>query len=90
MDPEAFENALRHDGFTQIARRPQAPNHATSPHAHDFAVRALVLEGEISLTVDGQVTRYKTGDVFVMAAGREHAETVGPAGVTTLSGRLVG
>jgi quercetin dioxygenase-like cupin family protein len=88
MDTEAFENALRRDGYVEIARRASEPNHATQPHAHDFAVRALVLEGDISLTVEGTVTRYAPGEVFVMPAGREHAETVGPEGVTTLSGRL--
>jgi quercetin dioxygenase-like cupin family protein len=88
MDTEAFENALRHDGYTEIARRQQPAGHATTPHAHEFGVRALVLQGDISLTVEGNVTRYATGEVFVMASGREHAETVGPDGVTTLAGRL--
>jgi quercetin dioxygenase-like cupin family protein len=87
MDATAFEMGLRDDGFTEVATRSQPPGHATQPHAHAFDIRALVIEGEITLTVAGDATRYGPGDVFTMARGREHAETVGPDGVTTLAGR---
>jgi len=87
METDTFEADLRNGGYTEIATRSQDPNHATTPHTHPFDVRALVLDGEIMLTVDGKATRYAAGDVFTMANGCEHTETVGAAGVTTIAGR---
>ncbi|HXU66564.1 MAG TPA: cupin domain-containing protein, partial [Casimicrobiaceae bacterium] len=56
-------------------------------HAHPFDVRALVLNGEITLTVEGVQYAYREGDIFVLPAGHRHAEAVGPAGVDYLVGR---
>ena len=59
-------------------------NLATQPYQD---VRALVLNGEITLTVEGVEYAYREGDLFVLPAGHRHAETVGPAGVDYLVGR---
>jgi quercetin dioxygenase-like cupin family protein len=87
MDTEQFEASLRQDGFTEVDTRSLPPGQAVPEHAHAFEVRALVLEGEITLTVDGRATAYRAGDVFTMAGGRRHAEAVGAAGVRYLVGR---
>ena len=87
MDPQTFEAELHAGGFKEIATRSLAANHATTPHSHPFEVSALVIDGEISLGVDGRTTRYRAGEIFTMAPGREHTESVGPDGVTTLAGR---
>jgi quercetin dioxygenase-like cupin family protein len=81
-----FEFALRRDGFA-VERRTLVPNACTAEHAHAFDVRALVLNGEITLTVEGIDYAYRAGDIFVMPAGHLHAETVGPEGVEYLVGR---
>jgi mannose-6-phosphate isomerase-like protein (cupin superfamily) len=87
MNPAEFETALHSDGYTEVAARDQPPGHATQPHAHEFDIRALVLAGDITLTVDGAKTLYGVGEVFTMPYGRRHTETVGAGGVTTLAGR---
>jgi len=87
MDPTQFEASLRLDGFTEVETKSQPPGRAVPEHAHPFDVRALVLEGEITLTVDGQGTAYRAGDVFTMAGGCRHAEEVGAEGVRILAGR---
>ncbi|MCK8787711.1 cupin domain-containing protein [Roseomonas sp. NAR14] len=87
MDATAFEAALGRDGFTGVEVKALEPGRATPPHAHPFEVRALVLDGDITLTVDGRQDRYGAGQVFTMAAGHPHAETVGPDGVRYLVGR---
>ena len=86
MKDEQFELALRRDGF-EVARQTLAPGTATGEHAHPFDVRALVLNGEITLAVEGVRYVYREGDIFVLPAGHRHAETVGPAGVDYLVGR---
>lgn len=87
ITPAEFEAALRRDGYTAETRE-LAPGHTTPEHTHPFDVRALVLEGEITLTTAEGAITYRPGDVFTMAAGRPHAEAVGPKGVRNLAGRL--
>jgi quercetin dioxygenase-like cupin family protein len=81
-----FEFALRRDGFT-VERKTVAPSTCAAEHAHPFDVRALILNGEITLTVEGIDYTYRVGDIFVMPAGHRHAETVGPEGVEYVVGR---
>ena len=87
MDRTGFEAALARDGFTEVAERALPAGQAAPDHAHPFGVRALVLEGSITLTVDGRATTYREGDVFTMAPGCTHAEAIGPEGVRYVSGR---
>jgi quercetin dioxygenase-like cupin family protein len=87
MKDEHFETVLRRDGFNDIERRKLPPGSTVAEHAHPFDVRALVLDGEIRLTIDGDDYPYREGDIFVMPAGHRHAEAVGPDGVDYLVGR---
>jgi len=87
MNPETFESELRRDGFAEIDTRSMPPGQVNPLHTHPFAVKAMVLDGEITLTVDGVARVYRNGDVFTMAPGCEHAEQVGRAGVSYLVGR---
>ena len=87
MKDEHFEFALRRDGFDDIERKNLPAGTLGPEHAHPFDVRALVLDGEIRLTVEGDEYAYREGDIFVMPAGHRHAEAVGPDGVDYLVGR---
>ena len=86
MKEAQFESALHRDGF-DVERRSLPPGTVVAEHAHAFDVRALVLNGEITLTVEGVEYAYREGDIFVLPAGHRHAESVGPAGVDYLVGR---
>jgi len=83
---EVFETALRRDGF-DIGHQALAAGAVVAEHAHPFDVRALVLSGDITLTIAGEDYAFREGDIFVMPAGQRHAETVGAAGVNYLVGR---
>ena len=87
MDPTQFETALRQNGFTEVETKAHPPGRLVPDHVHPFDVRALVLEGEITLTVGGQATAYRPGQVFIMEGGRHHAEAIGTEGVRLLVGR---
>ncbi|MEI8257878.1 MAG: cupin domain-containing protein [Deltaproteobacteria bacterium] len=87
MDTSAFEAALKADGFGEIETKSVAPNIVNSAHAHPFAVRFLVLSGEITVSANGAARTCRTGDTFSMDAGCEHVERLGPEGVTYLVGR---
>ena len=87
MDATAFAATLAGDGYV-AEERTLPPGMMTPEHSHAFDIRALVLDGAITLTCEGESRTYNAGEVFVMAAGRLHAETVGPDGVRNLIGRL--
>jgi len=84
---EEFTRMLRDEGYGEIVEVRREPNRTLALHAHPFEVKALVLEGEIRLEVDGTPADYRPGDVFALAQGCEHVEQYGPAGVRYLVGR---
>ncbi len=87
QDLVTFETDLRQQGFVEIQTREMPADLHNARHAHPFEVRALMLGGELSLICDGETRSYLAGDVFTMAAGREHIEQFGPNGARYLVGR---
>jgi quercetin dioxygenase-like cupin family protein len=87
MDTSAFEAALKADGYGEIEKKTVAPNVVNSAHAHPFAVRLMVLSGEMSVTANGSVHTCRAGDTFAMEAGCEHFEQYGAEGSTYIVGR---
>jgi quercetin dioxygenase-like cupin family protein len=86
MTREEFEAELRREGYEPDVGT-LAPNRRNAEHAHDYDVKALVLEGEITLACAGNRRTYRGGDIFVMAAGLPHLEEVGSTGVSYVVGR---
>jgi quercetin dioxygenase-like cupin family protein len=87
VDRDRFEERLKAERYPDIRTNELPPNRRHPEHSHPFDVLALVLEGEISLTVEGRTRTYRAGDEFAMKAGCPHAEDIGPAGVRYLVGR---
>ena len=87
MDRDAFEARLRAEGYPEIRTNELPANRHNPEHAHPFDVLAMVLEGEITLTVNGAARTYRPGSEFSMQAGCRHIEDIGPAGVKYLVGR---
>ena len=87
MDTSAFEAALKADGFGEIERKTVAPNVVNSVHTHPFAVRLLVLSGELTVTANGSAHTCWSGDTFAMEPGCEHFEQYGAEGAVYLVGR---
>jgi quercetin dioxygenase-like cupin family protein len=87
VDRASFEASLRHGGYDEILTRDWEPSRVVPEHSHPFDARALVLDGEVTLTWQGQTRTCRVGDEFVMNAGVMHTETYGPAGARFLVGR---
>ncbi len=87
MDRDAFARQLKADGFTETVTVAREAGAMLGTHTHPFEARALVLQGELEICVDGQPRRYASGDVFHLQAHCPHEETYGPQGVTYLVGR---
>jgi quercetin dioxygenase-like cupin family protein len=63
------------------------PRHVIPEHTHPFALRALVTQGQMWLTVDGIERALLPGDTFELSHGKPHAERYGPQGATYLVAR---
>jgi len=87
MDTIGLEARLEREGYPEIRTNALQPNCHNAEHSHPFDVLALVLEGDITLTIEGRARTYRAGDEFTMKAGCAHVEDVGPQGVRYLVGR---
>ena len=87
MDRDQFTARLQAEGYPEIRENQLEPNRRNAEHQHPFDVLALVLEGQITLTVEGRARTYRAGEQFSMQAGCRHIEDIGPQGVKYLVGR---
>lgn len=86
----AFESESRALGFDEILERTWAPRAVVESHTHPFAVKALVVRGEMWLTV-GAITRHLgPGDSFELEHAALHAERYGDDGATYWVARRAG
>jgi quercetin dioxygenase-like cupin family protein len=72
----------RAQGFDEVVERRWAPGTIIDVHAHPFALRAVVVEGEMWLTSGGEGRHLKQGDELALEQGVSHAERYGPEGAT--------
>jgi len=77
-----FEAAERARGCSEVLARSWEPDTVQDTHTHTFHARALVVQGEMWLTVDGVTEHLGPGDRFDLPAGKPHAERYGPQGAT--------
>ena len=79
---EAFESDALAQGFDEVLVREWAPGQVLDSHCHPFAVKALVVRGELELTVDGTRRQIVAGQGFELARDVPHGERYGPDGAT--------
>jgi quercetin dioxygenase-like cupin family protein len=86
MDRQIFETELKRDGYDVMTNT--TPGAKVNPeHSHPFDVRAMVLEGALTLTRGSDTRTYKPGEIFTMDRGCLHYESYGPEGAVVLLGR---
>ncbi|HEV2977718.1 MAG TPA: AraC family transcriptional regulator [Casimicrobiaceae bacterium] len=79
---QAFEAAAHAQGFDEVLERHWAPATLLDLHTHPFALRALVVQGEMWLTVGDNVRHLCPGDEFALDCEVPHAERYGTEGAT--------
>ena len=82
LDCASFEHPALAAGYDQALDRRCTPDAVVAMHSHDFDADAIVTQGEMWLTVDGQARRLLPGDGFTLARGTPHEERYGPEGAT--------
>jgi quercetin dioxygenase-like cupin family protein len=77
---EEFAAGARGEGFEEVLERRWDPGVALDTHTHPFSVKALVVRGEMWLTVGSDVRHLGPGDTFTLDCEVPHAERYGPQG----------
>jgi len=77
-----FEAQARAQGFDEVLERQWAAGTVVQSHTHPFALRALVVQGEMWLSVGDDVRHLKPGDEFALDREVPHAERYGADGAT--------
>ena len=90
MDKAHFEKNLKDDGFTEIGLQTYEPRPGKGRHRHHFAIRGLVVSGAFIVTQDSEPVTYGPGQIFAVAEGELHDESIGPEGAHVLVGRKFG
>ena len=85
-----FETQGRAQGADEVIERHWAANTVIDTHTHAFRAKALVVQGEMWLTVGEQVQHLRPGDHFELAAEVPHDERYGPDGATYWVARFNG
>ena len=87
MDFKKFEAEQRAAGCDEVVERKWQPNTTADTHTHDFSVRALVVQGEMWLTVGDETRHLRPGDRFALDCDVPHVERYGPEGATYWAAR---
>ncbi len=86
MDRAQFEAELKRDGY-EVMTNTTATAKVNPEHSHSFDVRAMVVQGALTLTRDGKARTYRPGETFAMPRGCLHYESYGDEGAVVLFGR---
>jgi quercetin dioxygenase-like cupin family protein len=82
-----FEALLRSQGFDEVLEKKYSPLTVIDTHVHSFAPKALVVRGEMWLTVEGHTEHLVPGSTFELEPKVPHAERYGADGATYWVGR---
>jgi hypothetical protein len=77
---QAFEGQALALGYDEVVDRVWAPHTVVEEHTHPFAAKAVIVEGEMWLMVNGQTQHLQVGDGFELEALVPHSERYGPQG----------
>ena len=87
MKPEAFLEKLAKEGFPAPVLVEREVGRFLDLHSHPYEVHALVIEGQIDITINGIKTTYLAGDAFHLLPNQIHTENYGAKGVKYLASR---
>lgn len=75
-----FQREALTKGFDEVIERVWPANADLATHTHPFAVKALVVQGEMWLTIGGETQRLAPGSEFALERDVPHAERYGRDG----------
>lgn len=82
-----YQATMKSLGFDEVLVREWKPMQVVEQHAHPFDAKAVVVRGEMFLTVGDQTRHLHPGDTFDLVRGEPHSERYGAQGATYWVGR---
>ena len=79
---DAFAEEARAQGFDEVVVREWPPGKVIESHTHPFHAKAMVVQGEMWLTVGAREQHLRPGDRFEVARDVPHVERYGAEGAT--------
>ena len=86
MKISELEKKLHSEGFPNTYVWEDGADRRYSDHSHPVETAHIILQGEMTLTMDGQSATYRAGERCDVPAGTVHAARMGPAGCRYLIG----
>lgn len=86
MNEREFEEQLKGEGFSGIFVHRDSPDAFYPDHTHSGITAHIVLDGEITVTSEGQTKTYSSGERFDVPAGEIHSAQIGPQGCRYMIG----
>ena len=87
MNMNDFAAALDAQGYAPAVLVEKPAGYAMDTHQHPFDAFALIMQGEITIEVNGVTKSYSAGSTFQLAANTPHKESALLQGVRYLAGR---
>jgi mannose-6-phosphate isomerase-like protein (cupin superfamily) len=86
MNENDLEKQLREEGFSHTFVWQDGPHAFYPDHTHATETAHIILEGELTLTMDGQTHTFRPGERCDVPAGAMHLARMGPRGCRYLIG----
>lgn len=86
MNEQELEARLISEGFSGIFVHRDSPNAFYPEHTHSGITAHIVLDGEITVTSEGQTVTYQAGERFDVPSGEVHSASIGPKGCRYMIG----
>lgn len=86
MDEKGLAASLREEGFRYTYVWQDGPNVFYPEHQHAEETAHVILNGEMTLMLNGEAKTYRTGDRCDVPAGSVHSARMGPRGCRYLIG----
>ncbi len=86
MAQRELEDQLRREGFSHIYVWRDGPNMHYSDHTHATLSAHIILDGEMTLTMNGKTRTYRADERCDVPAGTVHSAKMGPDGCRYIIG----
>ncbi len=86
MNEKDLEEQLREEDFSHTFVWQDVPHAFYPDHTHATGTAHIILEGEMTLTMDGQTHTFRAGERCDVPAGAVHSARMGPRGCRYLIG----
>ena len=83
---QALEEQLQSEGFRRTYVWQDGPDVLYSEHTHATETAHIILDGEMTLTMNGSARTYGAGERCDVPASAEHSARMGPRGCRYLIG----